>query len=148
MKNSSYKVYKIINSLDKSYKIFYKTNFISYFLGGWWNGFLRNFKIYIKYDTKRNSQYNVIKRRLPVFLIYISHKRFFRPDFSSITFSREVNSSSVLSALFVDASCNSYRAPDILFQNIRSTINNLFLSNIFVCSIKKINFIKTLKFYY
>lgn len=132
--------------LSKSFIKLYKKNFLSYFISSWWNGLLKNFKKFIKYKNKRTSQFSFYKKRFPVFVFYINFKKFHIVDHASEAFNSEINRASILNLMFVDSSINMDKSPSVVLQNVRNSINNLFLNKIVLSSVKKTFYIKKKKF--
>ena len=132
--------------LSKSFVKIYKKNFLSYFIGNWWHGLLKNFKKFTRYKNKRTSQYTFYKKRFPVFVFYINFKKFHKLDYSAETFNSEINRASVLNLMFVDSSINMDKAPSVVLQNVRNNINNIFLNKLVLSSIRKAFFVRKKKF--
>lgn len=135
----SFMVVSTLNNkfLANSYARKYKRIRTSFYFGTWWNGLLKNFKKYTKYNNKKKRFYYLYKNLLPFSVLYIANQKHYKKDINSVNFHNEVNNASIFSIMFVSTTLNSYQAPNVLFQNTRNLINNFFLNNLFFSILKK-----------
>lgn len=132
--------------LYKIYRRACRKRRISYFFGTWWNGFLRNFKYFVKHKGRKKHKCKVYRSRFPSFVFYISNQKYFKKDVSSNTFYSEVNTACIPNIVFCNTDSNSYRMPSSVFENTRNIVNNLFLQNLAFSVCKKCAFISKKKY--
>ncbi len=121
----------------KSYINTYNNLQVSYYNGSWWNGLLKSFKSYIKHNTKKNKKFKFQKNQYPNFAFYVSRQKYGEGLDESFFITKEINSISMLNLFFCGLGSNILKNPNVLFQNIKTSINNIFLNKLIVRLIKK-----------
>lgn len=144
----SYGSVLLANSLPMKYSLPIRKSFeifnISYFFGRWWNGFIKNYKIFSKPRNTLENNINIPK--LPHFGFHVPLNDNYN-DVSGYAFSAEFESVAIHSLAFFDSHKNIGLFKTGVMLSTKTLLNNYFLTYLIFSVLSKINFIKRKDFY-
>lgn len=132
-------------SIDYSGDLLDKLNFLSidYFFGRWWNGLIKNFKVFMKARVRPSENMKIL--RFPRYVFYAPFNDMLN-DISAYATSRESESVGVHSLVFFDTHKNINYINSGVMLNTKTLLNNYFLIYLILSICYKVFFLKKKKF--